>query len=404
MLRVVVALTLVVSCTAPGPVQPSPQPSSRAVAQASNTPSSSPSPTREFTDLTVVAAGDIRGDHVLVLQVSSPSGGFPNRESIWDVPLDGGTPRQLVNYTRAGGIYGDYDVISLPRQLSSDGHRVVLSDPLDAAGRGLIVVDLIAGTARTIALDGIVNQPAWSPDGARIAYRHATVAGVLPKDDGVWIVSSAGADARQVVPSAPSGATTVHGWTEDGSGVIFASTTDTLSVVDIATGTVARIGGSTNGNSPVAARMKRPSIAIVFNDQQLRGPLIGHVEVRDTATSAGRIVARYGPTEGTFLAEPRWRPGADEVLLFYPTGEGVAERDEIVIVDIITGRRRTITTPDSVRSAEWSADGRRITYGSLREVRVTDTDGSTDLALFQPVPSFSGDQALALGIAAFSPR
>jgi Tol biopolymer transport system component len=341
---------------------------------------------------------------VLVMQMSSPSGGFPNRESIWDVPLDGGSPRQLVIYTRAGGLYGDYDVISLPRQLSSDGHRVVLSDPIDAAGRGLIVVDLIAGTARTIALDGIVNQPAWSPDGQRIAYRHATLPGVLPKDDGVWIVSASGGDARQVAPSAPSGATTAYGWNEDGSGVIFASTTDALSVVDIATGTVARIGGPTNGNSPVAARTKRPSIAIVFNDQQPRGPLVGHVEVRDTATSAGRVVARYGPTEGTFLTEPRWRPGADEILLFYPTGEGVAERDEIVIVDVLTGRRRTIVTPGSARSAEWSADGRRITYGTLREVRITDADGSGDRALFQPLPSSFGEQAFALSIAAFSPR
>lgn len=402
--RVLLALTLVVSCTAPGPVVLSPSPSSSAVAQSGNPPTSSPSPTREFSDLKAVAAGDIRGDHVLVLQVSSPSGGFPNRESIWDVPLDGGTPRQLVAYTRAGGIYGDYDVVSLPRQLSSDGHRVVLSDPLDAAGRGLIVVDLIAGTARMIALDGIVNQPAWSPDGARIAYRHATLTAVLPQDDGVWTVGASGGDARQVVRSAPSGATTVYGWTEDGSAVIFAPSTDKLSVVDIATGAVAQIGGPTNGNSPVAARMKRPSIAIVFNDEQPGGPLVGHVEVRDTATSAGRVVTRYGPTEGTFLAEPRWRPGADEVLLFYPTGQGVAERDEVVIVDVLTGRRRTIAIPGSARSAEWSADGRRIIYGTLREVRVTNADGSSDRALFQPVPSSSGEEALALNIAAFSPR
>lgn len=125
---------------------------------------------------------------MLVMQMSSPSGGLPNRELIWDVPLDCGNARQLVGYTRAGGLYGDYDVIGLPQQLSSDGHRLVLSDPVDAAGRGLIVVDLVAGAARTIPIDGIVNQPVWSPDGERIAYRHATVPGVLPKDDRVWIV------------------------------------------------------------------------------------------------------------------------------------------------------------------------------------------------------------------------
>src|SRR5229473_2746134 len=184
--RVLVALALVVSCTAPGPVLLSPSPSSSASsAESSSRPTPSASAAREFTDLKVAAATDVRGDHALVMQMSSPTGGFPNRESIWDVPLDGGSSRQLVTYTRAGGIYGDYDVISLPRQLSSEGHLVVLSDPVDAAGRGLIVVDLVAGAARMIAIDGIVNQPAWSPDGKRIAYRHATVSEALPKDDGV---------------------------------------------------------------------------------------------------------------------------------------------------------------------------------------------------------------------------
>src|SRR2546430_6422298 len=226
--RVLIGLLLLASCSAPSPIALSPSPSSSASVRAETSPPTpSPSPSSRFTDLKITPAGDIRGDHVLVLQMSSPSGGFPVRESIWDVPLDGGSPRQLVSYTRAGGPYTDYDVMTLPRQLYADGHRIVLSHPVDAAGNGLIVVDLVAGTARTIPLEGIVNEPAWSPDGEHIAYRHATVAGALQKDDGVWVVSASGGDARQLAPTALSGgATSVYAWTEDGSSVIFAPTTD----------------------------------------------------------------------------------------------------------------------------------------------------------------------------------
>src|SRR5256886_2080242 len=226
--RVLIGLLLLASCSAPSPIALSPSPSSSASVRAeTSSPTPSPSPSSRFTDLKITPAGDVRGDNVLVLQVSSPSGGFPARESIWDVPLDGGNPRQLVSYTRAGGFYTDYDLMTLPRQLSADGHQIVLSHPVDAAGSGLIVVDLVAGTARTIPLEGIVNEPSWSPDGEHIAYRHATVAGALQKDDGVWVVSASGGDARQVVPTLLSGgATSVYGWTEDGSGVIFAPTTD----------------------------------------------------------------------------------------------------------------------------------------------------------------------------------
>src|SRR2546428_2413000 len=35
--------------------------------------------------------------------------------------------------------------IDLSRQLSADGRRLVLNDPVDAVGRGLVVIDLIAG-------------------------------------------------------------------------------------------------------------------------------------------------------------------------------------------------------------------------------------------------------------------
>ena len=407
--RLALILALLASCGPPAAVgvTGSPTPSAAPSVVEVPSPASSRSPAPEFRDLKITPAGDVRGDHALVLQVSSPPGGFPSTLIVWDVPLDGSGPRQLVSYERASGPLADFDSLALSRQLSPDGRRLVLSDPVDVAGAGLVVVDLVMGTARRIPLEGITNQPAWSPDGERIAYRGATMAGALQKDTGVWVVSAAGAGARQLVPSelaAGAGATTVYGWTEDGKGVIFSMRLDALFSADAASGAVTRIGGPTNGLSPVASRAARPSVAIVFNDQGAPGQLVGHVEVRDSAAASGRTVARYGPAEGTFLMEPRWRPGSDEILLFYASGEGVAERDELVIVDGITGARRTIQTPSFVRSAGWSADGKRVLYASLAEVRTADADGSNDRALFRPQAPRLNEQALVIGVAAFAPR
>ena len=399
---------LTASCIfAPPTASQSTSPSSSASSLAAPTPSATVA-TSPFRDLRVTPSGNVHGDHALVVQLNSSATGAPSGVAIWDAPLDGSPARQLVEYTRGPRIFADYDVMALTRQLSPDGRRLVLSDPLDADG-GLIVVDLIAGTARRIPLvagGGLVGgsgQPAWSPDGRRIAYRGAIASGVLPKDTGVWVVSEAGGDARQVVASElSSGATSIYGWTDDGEGIIYAQRPDMLSIANVSTGAVAHIGGQTTGVSPVAVRAKSPSVAIVFNDQVPRGPMIGHVEVRETVTGAGKVVARYGPAEGTFLNEPRWRPGSDEILVFYAFGQGVQERHELVIADGVTGARRTIATPSYVRSASWSADGKQIIYANLEEVRIRDTDGSNDHVLFRPSNSSRNETSLVVGLAAFA--
>ena len=134
------------------------------------------------------------------------------------------------------------------------------------------------------------------------------------------------------------------------------------------------------------------------------GTQVGWVEVRDTATAPGRVVARYGPGEGTFMTQPRWRPGGDELLLFYAVGAGVSERDELVIVDALAGTRRTIPTPHEVRAADWTTDGKRILYGNLQEARVVDADGSGDRMLFRLRAASANEDALVVALTAFAPH
>ncbi len=346
----------------------------------------------------------MRGDHALVLQVNSSSiAGVASKVIIWDVPLDGSTPRQLVTYTRGPQLFTDFEILALSRQLSSDGRHLALSDPVDVTGNGLVVVDLVAGSTQRIALEGIANQPRWSPNGESIAYRGAILGSPLSKDTGVWVVSASGGAARQVATSdiaAGSGATMLYGWT-DTRNVLYLQ--HGLRLVDTSTGSVTTMSGALTGVT-IAAREKRPSLALVFDDDAVQSRS-GHVEVRDAMSDAGRVVARYGQSEGTFLNEPRWRPGeSDEILLFYAFGQGVAERDELVIVDGVSGTRRTLPTASYVRSAAWTADGRQIMYASLTELRVRNADGSNDRVVFRPVPASGSDSAFIIGVAAFAPH
>lgn len=403
------AVVVLVSCVVPPVPTATPAPVATAtVTTTGPSPTPTPSATPAFRDLKVATARDLQGDHILAVEVTtSQTSGVPAKVRILDIPVAGGAPRPLVSYTTGPSSLTGHDVFTFSRQLSADGRRLVLSDPADVAGTGLIVVDLIAGTARQIPLKVAAIQPAWSPDGQRIAFEGSEPAGPFRKDSGVWVVSATGGDERQVLPSAipaGSGMGSIHGWSDDGAGVIFAHPGKGLGSVDVATGTVTRLGDAAVGIAPVAVRARRPAIAAVLNETTGRGPLVGRVEVRDTVGSPGRTVARYGPDEGTFLNEPTWRPDGDEILLFYAYGAGVQLRRELVIVSAVTGTRRSVPTPDGVRATTWTADGRRIVYSDLFEARIRDADGSQDRLLYRPQPAGAGENVFVTRLAAFAPR
>jgi dipeptidyl aminopeptidase/acylaminoacyl peptidase len=185
-----------------------------------------------------------------------------------------------------------------------------------------------------------------------------------------------------------------------------------VSVVDVGTKSVTRAAAAIHG---IAWRSKRPSVALVVDDPATApspsGPRgapgsighPGHVEVRDTTLGSPRSVYRYEDV-GTLLWDPRWSPTSDEIALFWVCGAGATERDELVIVDAVTGTRRVLPTTGCVRSVAWSRDGSKILYSGLDSVRVRNADGSGDRELFRPGLPPGAFQQNVGAVTAFAPR
>jgi len=410
--RAVYALAVVLSCSAPT-ASPSAMPS--VTVTATENASATPTPAIVLRDLSVVASGEPRGDHALVLVFENdggPYGGGSNH--VWDVPLNGATPRSLVAYTRAERPLGGFFGLDLSRQLSPDGRQIVLSDPVDVAGRGLVVIDLPTGATRVIATPDIADEATWSPDGQRIAYRGYALQGPLQKESGLWVVSAAGGVPRQVWASgqaAGTGATMIYNWTEDGAGIAITQFGSDVSVIDVASGALKRFAGTLHG---VAWRAKRPSVVIAEDqDVPLPSPTAprgapgnigrpGQVTIRDTTFAAPQIVYRHDDV-GTLLWEPRWNPKTDDVLFHWVCGAGAAGRFEFVIVNAATRAVRTLATPGCVYSAAWAGDGTQLLYSDLASVRAMGIDGSNDHDLFRPGPPPNGAQPPVVGgIATFA--
>ena len=408
------ALAILLSCGAPAGL-PSATPTPTVA--ASDSPSAAPTPAIVLRDLSVVAAGEPRGEHALVLVLQDdggPYGGGSNH--VWDVPLDGTTPRSIVAYSRAERPLSGFFGVDLARQVSPDGRQLVLTDPVDVAGKGLVVIDLVTGATRVIPTPDIADEASWSPDGQRIAYRGYALLGPLQKESGLWVVSASGGAPRQVWASgiaAGSGATMMYGWTEDAAGIAVTQAGGDVNVVDVTSGSLKRISGPVHG---IAWRAKRPSV-VIAEDQDLPLPSPtgprgapgnvgrpGEVAIRDTTFAAAQLVYKHDNV-GTLLWEPRWNPKTDEVLFHWVCGAGASGRFEFVIANAVTRAVRTLATPACVYAAAWSGDGSQILYSDLRSLRVMKADGSNDHDLFKPGPSPGATQQPVVGgIVAFASR
>ena len=123
------------------------------------------------------------------------------RTGLWLLEGNGGPPRQLTQLSNPDGFDG-------AASWSPDGRAILFSRvaPIDSAGAQwssrVVLLDPAADTVHALDITGLptphVRDPAWHPDGARIAF----VAGVPrgPRGGRVWIVGREGGTAEPLTP------------------------------------------------------------------------------------------------------------------------------------------------------------------------------------------------------------
>jgi len=219
-----------------------------------------------------------------------------------------------------------------------------------------------AATSRALTSDGGHNvQPAWSPDGAQIAY-HSSVRG------GIWVVPAHGGTPRQVAPEGANPA-----WSPDGRRIAFqtdehadvtpsafgAQSGSTIWIVDTDGGPpqpLTRPGTPIGGHAAPAWSPDGRHVAFtVFEGGDNEGVWLWSMRTGDVRQLAG----------GHGLYEVVFAPNGS--ALYAAGGEALIHRLPLDADGLAAGPREPIPIPGvpGVRGLTISADGARLAFAGL---------------------------------------
>jgi WD40 repeat protein len=170
----------------------------------------------------------------------------PARWTIWSLSTDGNDVRQITTSGREMHFSWSPD----GRQIVFDRFTPFLDTPegrsLASAEADLFVVNSDGSNERRLTDDGISRDPAWSPDGATVAFLYGEHG-----DQRVATIRTDGTDRRVLVatPVMEGGISFPYGnavvWSPDGTMVAYSGHDDhdvcSISVVDVETGSVRRL-------------------------------------------------------------------------------------------------------------------------------------------------------------------
>jgi TolB protein len=228
------------------------------------------------------------------------------------------------------------------------------------SGDAHIFINSGLGTDRQLTSGKSINtQPAWSPDGKRIAFTSSRSG--LTK---IFVMNRDGSDQQRLtrderIESSPS-------WSPDGKSLALfsrdpASGAVELRIVDIATGATASVAGNGLDKGPEAPAWSADSRRITFMGFNETGKSDVWVVERDG--SDARAVSTQVSKRSK--AQPALSPDGSKIAYVADLRGAMA----IMVTDLASGRTTNLTDGivASHESPRWSQDGKRLLFASTRD-------------------------------------
>ena len=237
-------------------------------------------------------------------------------------------------------------------------------------------------------------EPAWSPDGTRLAWATDRGGGLLD----LWVRDLTTGEDRQLTRLRTSAMSPA--WSPDGSRIAFLDVDAiwrraSVSVVDVATGTVTRIHPSSFGPGAPTWSADGRTVAIAALEpysSRFREGTNRVLLLRADGTGGEPAWTTPGPhfsLDSRVGAGPAWAPNGSAMAVI---NDGVLAVLPVSPTGEITGTARRLTT-EMAHAPSWTADSRRILYQSMDRLRLLDVDRGTavdvplDLPYTPAIPS-----------------